>query len=143
MAQTPRIKPKTSVLKTHNTVATQQILTMFCCAHRLAPCSAVLRDAPSCSGWEQKQRHTARHYVENERPRNTQSLNRMSPSDPSPRGSENPAEETEHMKARGDRGHEGPLIPHDQKKVRRQFPGLSAAPPRAVLETGLSGHQAW
>ena len=62
--------------------------------HRSVPCSAIIREASPFSRWEQRQRPTARHYPESKIPWNTQAtLNGMSPSNSSPQGSGNPAEE--------------------------------------------------
>jgi hypothetical protein len=35
---------------------------IFCCAHRVVPYSAMAREAPLSSNWEQMQKPTARHY---------------------------------------------------------------------------------
>ena len=45
----------------------------FCYTNRSVPCSAIIREAPSCSRWEQIQRPTATHGTENMRPWGTQS----------------------------------------------------------------------
>jgi len=39
---------------------------VFCSTHRSVPCSAIIREASSCSTWEPIQRPTARHYAESE-----------------------------------------------------------------------------
>ena len=36
------------------------LLMTFCCTHRSAPCSAIIREASSCSRWEQTQRPRGR-----------------------------------------------------------------------------------
>lgn len=54
-------------------MAVKWLLMTFCYTYRSVSCSAIIREASSCSRWEQIQRSTTGLCSESERPWNTQS----------------------------------------------------------------------
>ena len=60
------MKWNATVLNNNKNVAIKYLPVSFCSTHRSVPCSAIIREASSCSSWEQIQRATARQCAESE-----------------------------------------------------------------------------
>jgi hypothetical protein len=99
-------------------MAIKWLLTACCYTHRSVPCSAIIREASSCSRWQQIQRCIARLYAESERLWNAQ-LNWMSLANLSSQGSGNPIGE----KLEGS----APQLPGNCQVCLTQSPLLSLA----------------
>lgn len=83
------------------------LVMRFRYTHRSELYLAFIRETPSCSRWEQRQRPTARHYSESEwEALEYTALHAMPPSNPSARSSRNPAEEETECRTGRDGGHQ-------------------------------------
>lgn len=113
----PRVKPNTTVLRKIHRKMTSNVIQLHSYSNVL-----LIGEASSCRRWEEMQRPTARHLVHRERGTlEPSALNGMLLSDPSPRGSWNPAEEDrwKSVWARVGGGHQGgpgPLNQLEQSK---------------------------
>lgn len=73
----------------------------FCYTRRAAYCSAIIREASSCSGWEQTQRPTARQNARSERPQNIQSIQYLPSRNPEEEEVERESQKIEDTKKKG------------------------------------------
>ena len=79
-------------------VPSKRLLMIFYYIHRSVFCSSIIREASSCSKWEQVQRPKARQYAESE----SETLGHST----SPRGSGNFAGSGKSVKVKGNERHQ-------------------------------------